>query len=57
MARGYAWALYVLPFDHRASFEAKMFGWKEPLSATQTAEIAAAKRARDGRAEDGNDRA
>jgi myo-inositol catabolism protein IolC len=43
MARGYAWALYVLPFDHRASFEAKMFGWKEPLSATQTAEIAAAK--------------
>lgn len=39
MARGYARALYILPFDHRGSFETKMFGWKEPLSATQTAEM------------------
>jgi 5-dehydro-2-deoxygluconokinase len=35
--------LYLLPFDHRSSFEENMFGWKPPLSAAQTAEIAAAK--------------
>jgi len=44
MPRGYDRALYILPFDHRASFETKMFGWNEPLDATQTAEISAAKR-------------
>jgi myo-inositol catabolism protein IolC len=43
MPRGYDRALYILPFDHRASFEIKMFGWKPPLSAAQTADIAAAK--------------
>jgi myo-inositol catabolism protein IolC len=43
MPRGYDRDLYVLPFDHRGSFETKMFGWKPPLSAAQTAEIAAAK--------------
>jgi myo-inositol catabolism protein IolC len=43
MTRGYDRALYILPFDHRASFEAGLFGWKPPLSAGQTAEIAAAK--------------
>jgi 5-dehydro-2-deoxygluconokinase len=43
MPRGYDRALYILPFDHRGSFETKMFGWKPPLSAAQTAEIAAAK--------------
>jgi hypothetical protein len=43
MPRGYDRDLYVLPFDHRGSFETKMFGWKAPLSAGQTAEIAAAK--------------
>jgi myo-inositol catabolism protein IolC len=43
MTIGYDRDLYVLPFDHRASFEAKMFGWKDPLTAEQTAEIAAAK--------------
>ena len=32
-----------MPFDHRGSFELKMFGWHEPLTAAQTAEIAAAK--------------
>jgi myo-inositol catabolism protein IolC len=42
--RGYSQSLYVLPFDHRGSFETKMFGWHEPLSAEQTAKIAAAKR-------------
>src|SRR5271168_3075890 len=42
--RGFSKPLYVLPFDHRGSFETKMFGWHEPLSESQTAEIAAAKR-------------
>lgn len=41
--RGYERPLYILPFDHRGSFETKMFGWHEPLSAEQTAEIAASK--------------
>jgi len=35
--------LYVLPFDHRGSFETKMFGWHGDLNAAQTAQIAAAK--------------
>ena len=43
MPRGYDRALYILPFDHRGSFQAKMFGWKSPLSEAQTAEIAQAK--------------
>jgi len=44
MPRGYDRPLYVQPFDHRGSFESKMFGWHSPLSDAQTAEIAAAKR-------------
>ena len=40
MPRGYDRVLYMLPFDHRGSFQAKLFGWKPPLSAAQTAEIA-----------------
>src|SRR5262249_5904291 len=40
---GYDRPLYILPFDHRGSFELKMFGWHEPLTAAQTEEIAAAK--------------
>jgi myo-inositol catabolism protein IolC len=44
MPRGYDRPLYVQPFDHRGSFETKMFGWQSPLSDVQTAEIAAAKR-------------
>jgi len=40
MPRGYERALYILPFDHRASFQSKLFGWKGPLSEAQTAEIA-----------------
>jgi 5-dehydro-2-deoxygluconokinase len=43
MALGYDKPLYVLPFDHRATFSKNMFGWKGPLSPEQTAEIAAAK--------------
>jgi len=42
--RGYQKPLYILPFDHRGSFEAGMFGWKGDLTAEQTAQIAAAKR-------------
>ena len=44
MPRGYDRPLYIQPFDHRGSFQTKMFGWKAPLSDAQTAEIAAAKR-------------
>ena len=44
MPRGYDRALFILPFDHRASFQAKMFGWKSPLSDVQSAEIAGAKK-------------
>src|SRR5215475_15491350 len=41
---GYDKPLYILPFDHRGSFQTKMFGWKGALTPEQTAEIAAAKR-------------
>jgi myo-inositol catabolism protein IolC len=41
--RGYEKPLYILPFDHRGSFETGMFGWKGELNAEQTAQIAAAK--------------
>src|SRR5262245_25260196 len=40
---GFNRPLYILPFDHRGSFQTKMFGWKGVLTAEQTAEIAAAK--------------
>jgi len=40
---GFDKPLYILPFDHLASFQSKMFGWKGTLTASQTAEIAAAK--------------
>jgi 5-dehydro-2-deoxygluconokinase len=43
MPTGYRKPLYVLPFDHRGSFQTAMFGWKGALSPEQTAEIAAAK--------------
>ena len=42
--RGYTKPLYILPFDHRGSFETGMFGWKGALTVDQTAQIAAAKR-------------
>jgi 5-dehydro-2-deoxygluconokinase len=44
MTLGYDKPLYVLPFDHRASFSKEMFGWQGPLSPEQTAAIAAVKR-------------
>jgi 5-dehydro-2-deoxygluconokinase len=40
---GFNQPLYILPFDHRGSFETNMFGWHGDLNAAQTAEIAAAK--------------
>jgi myo-inositol catabolism protein IolC len=43
MPRGYDHALYFLPFDHRSSFQAKLFGWKSHLSDAQTAQISDAK--------------
>ena len=41
---GFDKPLYILPFDHRGSFQKKMFGWDGELSPQQTAEIAVAKR-------------
>ena len=43
MPRGYDRPLYILPFDHRGSFQTRLFGWKRRLSDAQTAEIAGAK--------------
>jgi myo-inositol catabolism protein IolC len=40
---GYDRPLYILPFDHRSSFELKMFGWGDDLTPGQTAQIAAVK--------------
>ena len=40
---GFDKPLYILPFDHRGSFQTKMFGWKGALTAEQTAQIAATK--------------
>jgi myo-inositol catabolism protein IolC len=44
MTLGYDKPLYILPFDHRASFSKELFGWHGELSPAQTAEIAASKR-------------
>ena len=41
--RGYDQPLYILPFDHRGSFETGMFHWHGALNDEQTAQIAAAK--------------
>jgi myo-inositol catabolism protein IolC len=41
---GFDGPLYILPFDHRHSFQTKLFGWEGVLNPNQTAEIAAAKR-------------
>jgi 5-dehydro-2-deoxygluconokinase len=40
---GYDKPLYILPFDHRASFEKGLFGFTAPLTAEQTATVAASK--------------
>jgi len=44
MTVGFDRPLYILPFDHRGSFESGMFGWKGQLTPEQTARIADAKR-------------
>jgi 5-dehydro-2-deoxygluconokinase len=36
-------SMYMLPFDHRDSFEHGLFGWSGALTAEQTAEVAATK--------------
>ncbi len=41
--RGYTQPLYILPFDHRGSFESGMFHWQGALTPEQTAQIAKAK--------------
>ena len=43
MTLGYNKPLYILPFDHRGSFQTGMFGWKGTLTPEQTAQIATAK--------------
>jgi myo-inositol catabolism protein IolC len=40
---GFNEPLYILPFDHRGSFQTTMFGWTGTLSPSQTAEIASTK--------------
>ena len=37
MAVGYDRPLYVLPFDHRGTFQKNMFGWSGTLTPEQTA--------------------
>ena len=44
MNLGFDKPLYIQPFDHRGSFQKKMFGFDGTLSEQRTAEIAAAKR-------------
>ena len=44
MTIGYDKPLYVLPFDHRGTFQKNMFGWTGPVTDEQTAKIAAMKR-------------
>ena len=43
MTIGYERPLYILPFDHRGTFQKNMFGWSGSLSDEQTAKIAAMK--------------
>jgi myo-inositol catabolism protein IolC len=43
MTIGYNKPLYILPFDHRSSFEKGLFGWTGPLTEEQTERIAQSK--------------
>src|SRR5690348_16207400 len=43
MITGYTRPLYILPFDHRASYVSGLFGWKEPLNAEQMVTVANSK--------------
>ncbi len=42
--QGFNQPLYIQPFDQRSSFETGTFGWRGPLTAEQTAQIAAAEK-------------
>jgi myo-inositol catabolism protein IolC len=44
MITGYTRPLYLLPFDHRASYISGLFGWKEPLTVEQMVTVANSKR-------------
>jgi myo-inositol catabolism protein IolC len=43
MITGYTSPLYLLPFDHRASYISGLFGWKEPLNVEQMVAVANSK--------------
>jgi hypothetical protein len=43
MSGGYNKPLYILPFDHRASFQTGLFGWKGTLTPEQTDRVAESK--------------
>src|SRR5258708_13763603 len=43
MITGYTRPLYILPFDHRASYVSGLFGWKEPLNVEQMVTVADSK--------------
>ena len=43
MITGYTRPLYLLPFDHRASYISGLFGWKEPLNVEQMVSVANSK--------------
>jgi 5-dehydro-2-deoxygluconokinase len=43
MITGYTRPLYLLPFDHRASYLSGLFGWKEPLNVEQMVTVASSK--------------
>jgi len=43
MNLGYNRPLYILPFDHRGSFEKSLYGWTGVLSQEQTDKIASTK--------------
>lgn len=40
---GYTKPLYILPFDHRSSFQKSLYGWSGTLSSEQTEKIATTK--------------
>ncbi len=43
MITGYTRPLYLLPFDHRASYISGLFGWNEPLNVEQMVTVANSK--------------
>ena len=43
MITGYMRPLYLLPFDHRASYISGLFGWEEPLTVEQMVIVAQSK--------------